>query len=161
MCNPAALAASPAVEGAFFVGLNIITATVVPQIAGGNRAASGGTAIGRFAWLGGDGIARNTRVSVGDVRGLVVSDFPPLSDGRRVYYDDATATWRVREGLPVTVLSCGAVWVRFATRPVFGQIVYANTLDGSAQASYAVGTEATPWRVDVPGAAGDLSLISG
>lgn len=160
MSEFSALAASPAVEGAFYFGAYNVASTVVGGRAGSFVAGAGGVGVGRFAWGRADGRVFNARNSPEDLLGLVVPRIGPGVDWRVVYYDDATRTWRIREGLVLSMLASGNVWVRFPLGAIPGQPVYANVLDGSALSGYSDDGELTPWSVISPAAAGGLAIIT-
>lgn len=160
MNGPSALAAHTAVEGAFVLGAFNHFATVVGGPQASPRAGEHGVAIGRFAWMGVDGLTLNMRSSDADLQGVVITVANPGVDWRWVFYDDATRTYRIRQGLPCPMLSRGNVWVRFQYGARPGEQVYANILDGSAISGYSAGGELTPWVVVTHAAAGGLSIIS-
>lgn len=147
MCNLNALPAYSAAEGVLVLGPNIITVSSVAPPSQGLTAGPNGTAVGRFGWYGDDGIVRNLRQNASDRRGVVVLDVPPTSDWRRIFFDEVTNTWRIREGLPLTLLQLGIVGVKFPLSAVQSEPVYANVLDGSAISGYSADGELTPWAV--------------
>lgn len=155
-----ALAASPAVEGAVVWSPYNVMKTVAGGPLGSPRAGVGGAAVGRFAWMNPAGVAVNARNSVQDTQGLVLPFTIPFADWRAVYYDDVSKTWRIREGLNMSMLVQGTVWVRFPYGAYAGQRVYANTLDGAPQSGDTLGGELTPWSATCDAAAGELAIIS-
>lgn len=157
--HPSALTA-PAVEGAFVSCEYNVAPTLVCGPPGTPRAGEHGAAIGRFAWVRPDGIALNSRTSPDDCLGLVLPEVGPGVDWRRVFYDETSRTWRIREGLNFSMLARGTVWARFKFGAYVGQQVYANVLDGSLLSGYADGYEATPWSIGSPAGAGGLAIIS-
>lgn len=160
MHSPSALAASPAVEGAFVFGAYNIMTTVCGGPAASLRAGLHGVAMGRFAWMAPTGICLNVRLSVADLLGLVLPQYGPGIDWRRVFYDDVTQTFRIREGLPVTLLAKGNVWARFKYGATIGDPVYASLIDGSAISGYSADDELTPWSVVSTARPGELAIIS-
>jgi hypothetical protein len=160
MQGPSALAASPAVEGAFVFGAYNIAATVNAGPAGSLRAGVGGAIIGRFGWAGPDGVVLNARTLAEDIAGIVMPQYGPGVDWRQVFYDEALQVFRIRQGLGLTMLSRGNVWVRFAGGAVVGQQVYANLLDGSAISGYSAAGELTPWSVASPAQPGGLAIVT-
>lgn len=160
MSVPSALAAQPAVEGAFVFGEYNVAATVCGGPAGSPRAGEHGVAVGRFAWMDAAGITLNVRGSAQDLRGIALPQVGPGVDWRVMFYDDVTNTFRIRQGLPLSLLSKGNVWVRFPGGAVVGSPVYANVLDGSAISGYSVAGELTPWSVITPASPGQLAIIS-
>lgn len=132
--------------------------TLVPPVEGGFAAGVGGASIARFGWGSADGRVTNARASATDALGLVVSQG---GDWRRIYWDDLTNSWKIREGMNLTMLaSAPGVWVRFASPPTAGARVYTSPLDGVPVAGYADGLEVTPWVVGRPIGPGGLSLIT-
>jgi hypothetical protein len=160
MQGPSALAASQAVEGAFVFGAYNIAATLNTGPAAAARAGLHGVAMGRFAWVEVDGVALNARLSPEGMQGLVMFEFGPGVDWRRVFFDDVSQTWRIREGLSVSLLARGSVWARFPFGAIPAQPVYANILDGSAISGYSASGELTPWSVVTEAAAGELAIIT-
>lgn len=160
MLGPSALAACPAVEGAFVFGQYNVMATVNAGPAGSLRAGIGGTSIGRFGWAGVDGVVMNVRLAAADLIGVVLPQFGPGVDWRRVFYDDASFTYKIREGMNMAMLARGNVWVRFPGGATPSQPVYANPLDGTAISGYSLAGELTPWSVASPAAPGELAIIS-
>lgn len=132
--------------------------TVVPPVAGGFAAGVGGAGIARFGWSGADGRVTNARASEHEVQGLVV--WQP-GDWRRIYWDDATQSWRIREGMNLTLLAAApGVWVYFPNGASINARVYTSPLDGIPVAGYAEGLEITPWVVARPIGPGGLSFIT-
>lgn len=131
------------------------------MVAGGEaplRAGAGGVSIGRFGWAEPDGRVLNSRVSAQGMLGLVVIQY---GDWRKIFWDEETSTWKVREGLPITMLTAApGVWVSFAGGVSAGDRVYADPMDGLPVAGYAAGLEATRWVIGQPRGRGDLSLIT-
>jgi len=160
MNGPSALAAYPAAEGAFVLGAYNSFATVIGGPQASPRAGEGGVALGRFGWMGEDGVVLNARMSEADLQGVVIIQAGPGVDWRRVFYDEVTATFRVREGLPCPMLSRGNVWARFPYGARPGEQVYANVLDGAPLSGYSPAGELTPWTVSTFCGAGGLAIIS-
>lgn len=154
-----ALGVYPHAEGVPVSGVHYYrSASVVPGGEMGMRAGSGGVAIGRFGWAEPDGTVTNARLSASGVIGLVVIQG---GDWRRVFWDQVTLAWRIREGLNLTMLSATpGMWVRFPGGASWNQRVYTNPLDGIPVAGYAVGLEPTSWVVGVPHGPGGLSLVT-
>lgn len=155
-----ALAASPAVEGAIVCGAYNIVRTLAGGPPGSPRAGSGGAAIARFGWMNTEGVVTNERTSPFDMQGLVLPFSVPCADWRAVFYDEATKTWRIREGLQLSMLLQGNVWVRFPFGAYVGQPVYANPLDGAPLSGDTPGAELTPWSVVTNARAGELAIIA-
>jgi hypothetical protein len=133
-------------------------ASVVSGAELGLRAGAGGVTIGRFGWAEPDGTVYNARMSAEAVQGLVVIQ---SGDWRRVYWDTATSSWRIREGLNLTMLSgAPGMWVHIPGGAQWNQRVYTSALDGIPVAGYAVDLEPTRWVVGVPRSAGGLSLLT-
>ena len=130
-------------------------------IAGGEvglRAGVGGVAIGRFGWAEPDGLVLNSRSSAQGLIGMVAIQY---ADWLRVFWDEATSTWRIREGFPVTMLRAApGVWTQFPSGAPYNQPVYTDPLDGVPVAGYALGLENTGWRVGQPHGPSGLSLIT-
>lgn len=160
MYGPCALAASPAVEGAFVIGAYNVAAMIPPVIAGAWRAGPGGTALARFGWGSLDGLVRNVRTLSTDVLGIVLPQYGPGVDWRVVFFDDVTLTYRVREGLPLQFLRAGNLWLKFRGGAFPGQAVYANALDGSAISGYSDDGELTPFTVSSQAAPGQLAIVT-
>lgn len=160
MYGPSALAAYPAVEGAFVLGAYNDFATVNGGPAASPRAGAHGVGIGRFAWMGVDGVVLNARSSSQDLQGIVIAPMSPQVDWRWVFYDDVSQTFRIREGLPCPLLAAGNMWVRFPNGARYGESVYANVLDGTPISGYSADGELTPWSVSRPCAANELAIIS-
>lgn len=160
MSSYPALAASRAVEGGFVFSEFSISATTVAGPSGSARAGAGGIAIGRFVWIRPDGVALNQRTSPDDVLGYVLPEFGPGVDWRRVFYDEVSRTWRIRQGMNVSLLASGNVWARFAGGAYVGDQVYANVLDGSAISGQSVTGELTPWFVATAATPGQIAAIS-
>lgn len=156
MFTYSALAASPAVEGAFAYSEYTITASRVQLV----QAGPNGVAIGRFAWIRPDGVALNQRTSQDDVIGFVLPDYSPYVDWRRVFFDDVAKVWKIRQGLAVTLISAGNNWARFQNGARVGDRVYANPLDGSVISGNSPGSEPTQWFVASPARGGSLAIIS-
>lgn len=160
MLNNSALAAFSAVEGAVvFDGQNPASSLSSP-VPAGLRAGPGGVAIGRFGWTDANGTVRNTRLNAGDALGFIIPDIPINSDWRNVFFDEVTRTFRIREGLPVTMLRTGKVWAKFVNGAQVLQPVYANILDGSAISGYSLAGELTRWSVSTPTDAQALAIIT-
>lgn len=155
-----ALAASPAVEGAVVCGTYNLMRTVAGGPPGSPRAAVGGVAIGRFGWMNTAGNVSNARTSAQDIRGLVLPFTIPFCDWRAVYFDTVSNTWRIREGLQLSMLLQGNVWARFPDGAYVGQPVYARILDGAPVSGNTPGCELTPWSVVTNARAGELAVIS-
>lgn len=160
MYPPGALTASPAVEGAFAFGEYNVASSVVSGPAASLRAGPGGTAFGRFGWCDSLGVVRNVRLAASDVLGFIIPQWGPQVDWRLVFFDDTTQTWRVREGMPLTMLATGNVWAKFLGGAYPGNRVYANLLDGAVISGYSDAGELTPWSVAMPVVPGGLGVIS-
>lgn len=142
-----ALTAHNAVEGAFIFGGCNIAATVSAGPQGSPRAGENGVAVGRFAWVDVAGVARNFRNAASDIIGLVLPQLGPGVDWRRVFFDETTQTWRIRQGLNLTLLASGNMRAHFKYGAYIAQPVYANVLDGSLISGYSEGAELTRWKV--------------
>jgi len=124
----------------------------------GLRAGAGGVSIGRFGWASPDGSVLNARTRADDVLGMVVIQ---TGDWRRVFWDDVSHTWKIREGLNLTMLSgAPGMWIKLPGGGAWGQRVYADPVDGTPVAGYAVGLEPSRWCVGHPIGPGGLSLIT-
>jgi hypothetical protein len=134
--------------------------SMVSPVAAGIRAGAGGAGIGRFGWVDANGIVLNTRTNDSDMLGIVLPDIPLNSDWRNVFYDDVSCSWRIREGLPVTVLSVGKIGLRFRYGAQPSAPVYASLLDGRAISGYSADSELTPWLVATPAAADAIATIT-
>lgn len=154
-----ALGALLAPEGVPFEGRYYFRATtVVPNIAAGFAAGVGGASIARFGWADADGRVTNARAFETDPLGLVVFQ---TGDWRRIYWDSDTRSWRIREGMNLTMLArAPGVWVRIPGGAVRGATVYTSPLDGVPVSGYADGLVETPWVVARPIGPGGLSFIT-
>jgi hypothetical protein len=154
-----ALGVYPHAEGVPISGVYYNRASsVVSGSEVGLRAGAGGVAIGRFGWAEPDGTVSNARVSDAGVIGLVVIQ---SGDWRRVYWDGTTHTWRIREGLNLTMLSAApGILVHIPNGAQWNQRVYTSPLDGIPVAGYAVDLEPTRWAVGKPHTPGGLSLLT-
>lgn len=144
--------------------------TVFPSAlagAGAYVAPAGGTIQGRFGWGNVPaGTVGNTRTDASDQLGMVL----PLraQSGANVtgwgwtwqFYDPTVNAFRIREGLPVTLMSQGNFWLRFAGGAYTGEPVWASLVDGSAISGETVGAELTPWFVCSNANPGQLAIIS-
>jgi len=143
------------IEGRYFFRAT----TLVAGPEGSLVAGVGGAGIARFGWADTDGRVTNARASATDLLGLVVYQG---GDWRRIYWDDATRSWRIRQGMNMTMLTAApGVWVRFpggGGRPNLR--VYTSPLDGVPVAGDTGGLEVTPWVVARPIGPGGLSLIT-
>lgn len=159
MALPDALGGLPAAEGVVYSGYyyNRASSLVVGGEAG-TVAGAGGVSIGRFAWAAPDGRCINERTSPADRLGFVATR---AGDWRRVYWDDASQSWKIREGTNITLIAAApAAWAILPGGGNWNAPIYANPLDGLPVAAYAEGLEATPWRVARPTAPGGLALIT-
>lgn len=118
------------------------------QVPGGElglRAGAGGAAIGRFGWAAPDGTVLNARTSDQDQLGLIVTRY---GDWRSVYWDDLTHTWRIRQGLNLTMLAASpGFWMRIPGGGSWGAAIYADPTDGTPVAEAADGLELSRWVV--------------
>jgi hypothetical protein len=146
-------------EGVPIEGIYYFRATsLVSPVAGGLAAGVGGASIARFGWADADGRVTNARASSGDLLGLVVSQG---GDWRRIYWDMPTRSWKIREGMNLTMLvGAPGVWVWFPGGARAGLRVYTSPLDGVPVAGDTGGLEPTPWVVGRPYGPGGLSLIT-
>lgn len=135
--------------------------------AGGYVAQAGGTIAGRFGW--GDNSAHsvsNTRANASDQLGVVL----PLISGYGAgvigfgrswqFYDPLVRAFRIRQGLPVTLMAQGNFWLRFAGGAYTGMPVYASLIDGSAISGETADAELTPWKVCSNAPPGALAMVS-
>ena len=159
MQQPSALAGI-AVEGAFASTIYSSFATLTAGPQGAIVAGEHGVAIGRFAWVRPDGVALNERTSPEDLLGFVLPELGPGVDWRRVFFDDVSCTWRIRQGMNVSLLTAGSVWGRFKYGALPGRSVYANLLDGSLISGYSDAGELTRWVVSSAAPAGGLAIIT-
>jgi hypothetical protein len=90
----------------------------------------------------------------------VLPELGPGVDWRRVFFDDLSKTWRIREGMNISLLAAGTVWARFKYGARPGQPVYANLLDGSLISGYSDAGELTRWVVSSAAGAGGLAIIT-
>lgn len=159
MYGNSALGMYPHAEGVVISGVYYNRASsLVPGVEAGFRAGAGGVAIGRFGWAEPDGTVYNARMSAEGLLGLVVIQ---SGDWRRVFWDEATLTWRIRQGLNLTMMSAApGMYVRIPGGAQWNQRIYTSPLDGIPVAGYAVDLEPTPWAVGQPHTAGGLSLIT-
>lgn len=160
MLGPSALDGSRAVEGAFVLGAYNVASSVVAGGVGGLRAGPNGVSMGRFGWADAAGIVHSMRTNASDVLGIVIPQLGPWVDWRRAYFDEVTESWKLREGMPLTMAANGTVWARFPFGARIGERVYANPLDGSAISGDTPGGELTPWSVNSNTPAGGLAIIS-
>lgn len=124
----------------------------------GTVAGAGGVSIGRFGWAEPDGRVLNQRVSAQGRIGLVLAQ---MGDWRRIFWDEVTRSWKIREGLNLTMLSAApGVWVRMPGGAPWGVRVYTSPLDGIPVAGDTGGLEITSWTVGRPCGPGGLSLIT-
>ena len=148
------------IEGALVYSGLTIPATCIAGPNGAIQAGPQGTAIGRFAWVRPDGVALNQRTSPDDAIGIVLPEFGPGVDWRRVFYDDVSKTCRIRQGLNISILTAGNVLMRFPGGARPGNQVYANLLDGSAISGPSVSGEVTRWFVASAAPPGQLAIIT-
>lgn len=151
---------APAVEGAFVFGAYNVAGTVNAGPAGSLRAGAHGASVGRFGWANEAGIVVNARASAADLIGIVIPQFGPGVDWRRVFYDEDSQSYKIREGMDMAMLARGNVWVRFPAGATPAQSVYANPLDGTAISGYSPDGELTRWSVVTPARPGGLAIIS-
>jgi hypothetical protein len=115
-----------------------------------------GIEVSVFGWADIEtGYASNERTDSEQRVGFVL---PICGDGRLVRRVAGQSF--IRPGYPVTLAERGDFWALFAGGAIKGQVVYANPLDGSAISGYALGAEATSWRVITSCSPGGLSIIS-
>lgn len=135
--------------------------------AGGYVAQEGGTIAARFGWGNNDAhTVANTRTSAQDQLGVVI----PLVSGYGAgvigfgrswqFYDPAARAFRIRQGLPVTLMPRGDFWLRFVGGAYTGMPVYASLVDGSAIAGETADAELTPWFVCSNAPGGGLAMVS-
>lgn len=142
------------VSGAYYYR----AASVVPGSEAGLRAGIGGVSIGRFGWAAPDGSVLNSRSSAADTLGIVVTQ---AGDWRRVFWDEVTRSWKIRQGLNMTMLAGAAgMWVKLNGGGGWRQRIYADPVDGRLVAGYALGLEPSRWSVATPVGPGGLTLIS-
>lgn len=159
MSGSNAFGAPPRAEGVPVSGVyyNRASSLIVGGEAG-TVAGVGGLSIGRFAWAAPDGRCLNQRTSDQDLLGLVVWQG---GDWRRVFWDEVTFSWKIREGMNVTLLTrAPGEWVRIPSGGQWGEAIYTSPLDGVPVAGYADGLEATPWSLARPARGDSLSLIT-
>jgi hypothetical protein len=137
----------------------------VPSVLGSWSAPPGGTIQGRFGWANpSTGLVSNTRVSAEDQIGIVL----PLSARGGVigaghtwqFFDPAVQAFRIRQGLGVTLIASGPMWLRFAGGAYTGQPIYASLDDGHAISGSAANSELTPWKVASNAPGGGLAITS-
>lgn len=161
-------------EGAFVkapLGRNL--QVLVPSAVGGaptqfqSAPPGGGTIQGRFGWASAaDGLVTNTRRAASDQLGVVLpyqarSGADVIGAGWSwQFFDAAVKAWRIRQGLPITLMPVGEFWLKFAGGAFTGEPVYASTVDGSAISGVSSDAELTPWLVCSNANAGDLAAVS-
>lgn len=125
-------------------------------------AGAGGAAVGRFGFAHVDGRVTNARTAARDRVGVVILPFvePALNTWQRNYWDEASKSYRIREGTEVTCVVRGAIWMRFDGGAWAGQPVYASILDGRAFSGYAADAEPTVWTVQTPCEPGQLAIVT-
>jgi hypothetical protein len=137
----------------------------VPSVLGSWSAAPGGTIAGRFGWANpATGLVSNTRITAADQIGIVL----PISarggvigDGRSwQFFDPAVQAFRIRQGLGVTLIASGPMWLRFAGGAYAGSPVYASLDDGHAIGGAAENSELTRWVVASNAPGGGLAIAS-
>lgn len=132
-----------------------------PAGAGQFVAAPGGLIQGRFGW--GDpstGFVTNTPVA-GASLGVVVPIMGWRATWGRVFFDPTVCAVRIRQGLPVTIMTNGPFWLRFAAGAVAGQRVYADNVDGHAiSGNTGSGITPTQWAVSTGCGPGGLAIVS-
>jgi hypothetical protein len=132
--------------------------SVVPATEDGLRAGAGGVSIGRFGWADSGGSVLNSRVSVSDKQGVVVTQ---AGDWRRVFWDEVTRTWKIREGMNLTMIeSAMGMLVELDGCGSWRDPIYTDPASGRVVAGNPGGLEATPWRLVSPSGPGGLSLIT-
>jgi hypothetical protein len=137
----------------------------VPSVLGSWVAAPGGTIAARFGWANpATGLVSNTRISAQDQIGIVL---PNSSRGGVVgfgpswrFFDPAVQAFRIRQGIGVTLIAAGPIWLRFAGGAIAGQPVYASLTDGSAISGAAANSELTRWVVASNAGPGALAVAS-
>jgi len=159
MLGPNALGVLPRAEGVVLSGVYYNRASSL--IAGGEAsliAGAGGVSIGRFGWADAGGSVLNARSSSSDRIGLVLNQG---GDWRRVFWDETTRTWKIREGMNLTLMT-GAMgaYVRLDGGGDYNAQIYADPVDGRVVAAYADGLEPTRWRLVRPRGPNGLSLIT-
>jgi len=154
-----ALGVLPRAEGVPVSGVHYNRASsVVSGGEAGLRAGPGGVSIGRFGWADPAGVVLNQRTSPADRIGLVVTQ---AGDWRRVFWDDDTHTWKIRQGMNLTMIAAApGMWIYLRNGGMWRQRVYADPVDGSPFAGYAAGLELTNWSVGQPVGPGGLSLLT-
>lgn len=142
------------IEGRFYFRATTLVGPAATLVAG-----VGGAGIARFGWADADGRVTNARALPTDLLGLVVAQ---SGDWRRIYWDNATRSWRIRQGMNLTMLTAApGVWVRFPGGVGAPNVrVYTSPLDGIPVAGDTGGLEVTPWVVARPIGPGGLSLIT-
>jgi hypothetical protein len=137
----------------------------VPSALGSWSAAPGGTIAARFGWANpATGLVSNTRITSADQIGIV----PPISARGGVigagytwqFYDPVVRAFRIRQGLGVTLIASGPMWLRFAGGAYTGQCIYASLDDGHAVSGSGANSELTPWVVASNAVPGALAIAS-
>jgi hypothetical protein len=75
-------------------------------------------------------------------------------------FDPIAKSWRMREGIVVTLMDQGNFWLRFPGGANYGDTVYASLTDGSAQSGAVSGAIATVFKVCGNASAGRLAIVS-
>jgi hypothetical protein len=138
-----------------------------------------GSLQGRFGWLNSaSGEVNNTRISADDVLGVVVplrsmngANGGVIGGPRGLagpqaaftwqWFDPTVGAWRIRPGLPVTLMRSGNFYLRFAGGALYGNRVYASLAgDGAAISGPADNAELTPWLVVNETPPGKLAKVS-
>lgn len=132
--------------------------SVLPPAGATLRCGAGGVSIGRYGWANEFGFVHNVRGADTDMSGVVVDQ---VADWRRVFWDDITRSWKIREGFEVTLLNyCRTITVRLIDGGSRFARVYANPIDGTLSTGYADGLEETPWTLIDPCGPGVLAYIT-
>lgn len=132
--------------------------TMVPASEEGLRAGAGGVSLGRFGWADASGNVLNSRTNASDQQGVIVTQG---GDWRRVFWDDTTRTWKLREGMNLTmIISAMGMLVELDGGGSWGDPIFTDPVDGRVVAGNPGGLEATPWRLVTPQGPGGLSLIT-
>lgn len=154
-----ALGGSPPAEGVVYSGVYYNRATSL--VCGGDAgtvAGEGGVSIGRFGWAAPDGRVKNARSSDADLLGFVATQ---NGDWRRIFWDNVTQSWKIREGFNITLIAAApGVWAILPGGGSWCAPIYVNPLDGLPVAGYAEGLEPTPWRLARPANPGSLALLT-
>lgn len=115
-----------------------------------------GVALGRFGWYNPNtGLVLNTRTTAEDQIGVTL---PQCGCWERIYFNHGVRY--IRTGKPLTLITAGPFYLRFAGGAYAGQPVYASLDDGTASSGPITNSELTSWLVTSNCSPGQLAIIS-